>query len=83
MAIIKGPAASLPLAANGAVDEEALPAGALVSRIAVPAGQECDLPDVELSTGDYTLVCNMVEGMSGQAPHIHYAEGMYKEITVS
>jgi hypothetical protein len=83
MAIFKGTAASLPTAANGSVDEDALPAGAVIGRVAVPAGQDCDLEAVDLEPGTYTLVCNMVEGMAGQEPHIHYAEGMYKEITVS
>jgi len=81
LVVIQGVApAELPLA-DGALDEDALPDGALIGEIeAFPAGTSCNGVFV-LQPGEYTLVCNVVE--EGDDGHAHLAEGMVTTFTVS
>jgi plastocyanin len=68
--------ASLPLAADGTVDEEKLPEGAFVGEIeAFPAKQTCP-GTFELAAGSYALFCNILETEADGAKENHYANGM-------
>ena len=68
--------ASLPLAADGTVDEEKLPEGAFVGEIeAFPAGQSCT-GTFELPAGSYALFCNLLETEADGSKENHYANGM-------
>jgi hypothetical protein len=68
--------ASLPLAADGTVDEEKLPEGAFVGEIeAFPAKQTCP-GTFELAAGGYALFCNILETEADGAKENHYANGM-------
>jgi hypothetical protein len=68
--------ASLPLAADGTVDEEKLPEGAFVGEVeAFPAKQTCP-GTFELAAGSYALFCNILETKADGAKENHYANGM-------
>jgi hypothetical protein len=68
--------ASLPLAADGTVDEDKLPEGAFVGEIeAFPARQRCT-GTFELAAGGYALFCNILETEADGAKENHYANGM-------
>jgi hypothetical protein len=68
--------ASLPLAADGTVDEEKLPEGAFVGEIeAFPAKQTCP-GTFQLAAGSYALFCNILETEADGAKENHYANGM-------
>ena len=68
--------ASLPLAADGTVDEDKLPEGAFVGEIeAFPAKQRCT-GTFELAAGGYALFCNILETEADGAKENHYANGM-------
>lgn len=78
LVIIKGDFASLPKQANGAVDEKALPAGALVQpEIGLRGNQSCTL-GVNLPAGKYTFLCNISSG-----PNSHAAKGQKIDVTVA
>jgi hypothetical protein len=73
----------LPLDDEGALDEDELPAGALVGEIeAFPAGTSCN-GVFDLTPGEYTLVCNVVEEEEGGEHEAHLAEGMVTTFTVT
>ena len=68
--------AALPLAADGTVDEEKLPAGALVGEVEpFPAKQRCT-GTFELAAGRYVLFCNILETEADGSKQNHYANGM-------
>jgi hypothetical protein len=68
--------ASLPLGADGLVDEAKLPAGALVGEIeAFPGNQTCP-GTFKLAPGRYALFCNMLETEADGTKKNHYANGM-------
>jgi hypothetical protein len=68
--------ASLPLAADGTVDEERLPEGAFVGEIeSFPAKQTCS-GTFELPAGGYALFCNLLETEADGKKENHYANGM-------
>ena len=77
--VVKGVApADLPIA-DGAVDETALPDGALLGEIeAFPPGDTC-AGEFTLEAGDYTLFCNVVEE-DGTG---HVEEGMVTRLTAT
>jgi hypothetical protein len=72
----------LPLDHDGALDEAALPPGALVGEIEpFPPGEVCD-GVFTLAAGDYTLLCNVVEREDGKTEsHLH--EGMVTRLAVT
>ena len=82
LAIFAGAPATLITLANGAIDEASLAEGALLGRVAVAAGQSCDLT-VDLPKGDATLACNLVENMGKGEVHVHYALGMSQSLVVT
>ena len=68
--------ATLPLAADGTVDEEKLPEGAFIGEIeAFPAKQTCK-GTFELAAGGYALFCNLLETEADGKRENHYANGM-------
>ena len=68
--------ATLPLAADGTVDEEKLPEGAFVGEIeSFPAKQTCT-GTFELPAGGYALFCNLLETEADGRKENHYANGM-------
>jgi len=72
----------LPVA-NGAVDEAALPDGALIGEVeGFPGGQTCSRT-FELVAGDYVLFCTIVETEADGTIESHLEEGMVSEFTVS
>ncbi len=83
LVVVSGVApADLPLDPDGALDEAALPEGALIGEVeAFPGGETCD-GTFELDPGSYTLVCNLVdEAVHGHEAHL--AEGMVTEFVVA
>lgn len=81
--VVKGVSPSgLPLDADGAADEAKLPSGALLGEIeAFPSGDTCD-GTFELTAGEYTLFCNIVEEEADGKIESHLAEGMVTTLTV-
>jgi hypothetical protein len=79
--VVRGVApADLPLKKYGSLDEKKLPAGALVGEIeAFPAGTSCN-GVFDLTPGEYTLLCNVVEKEEGQ---VHLKLGMVTTFTVT
>jgi hypothetical protein len=68
--------ATLPLAADGTVDEAKLPNGAFVGEVeAFPAGQTCQ-GTFNLPAGRYALFCNILETEADGTKENHYANGM-------
>ena len=68
--------ATLPLAADGTVDEAKLPSGAFVGEVEpFPAGQTCT-GTFELPAGRYALLCNILETEADGKKENHYANGM-------
>jgi hypothetical protein len=78
LAVIKGDSYdTLPQTSNGAVDEAALPAGALLAKSdKIEAGQSGTLA-VEFEAGNYVLLCNIAVG-----PNSHAGAGQVLDITV-
>jgi hypothetical protein len=67
---------TLPLAADGTVDEEKLPEGAFVGEIEpFPANQHCT-GTFQLAAGRYALFCNILETEADGSKENHYANGM-------
>jgi hypothetical protein len=68
--------ATLPLAADGTVDEDRLPEGAFVGEVEpFPAKQRCT-GTFELAAGRYALFCNILETEADGTKENHYANGM-------
>ena len=68
---------TLPQTANGAVDEEALDAGAIIGASdRVASGETADLT-VELEPGNYVFYCNIAIG-----PNSHAGRGQVLSVTV-
>jgi len=68
--------ATLPLGADGTVDEEKLPKGAFVGEIEpFPAKQRCT-GTFQLTPGRYALFCNILETEADGTKQNHYANGM-------
>jgi hypothetical protein len=68
--------ATLPLAADGTVDEDKLPEGAFVGEIEpFPAKQHCT-GTFQLTAGRYALFCNILGTEADGTKENHYANGM-------
>jgi plastocyanin len=81
LAIAKGAPEDLPKAEDGSVDDAAIPAGDFLGEIEpFPAQSECE-GTFELTAGEYTLFCNIVEEVGGKETS-HFAEGMATGLTV-
>jgi hypothetical protein len=71
-----GDPATLPLAADGTVDEDKLPEGAFIGEIeAYPAKETC-AGTFQLAAGSYVLFCNLLETEADGTKENHYANGM-------
>ena len=81
LVVVRGVAPNdLPKKKDGSLDEKKLPEGALVGEVeAFPAGTSCN-GVFDLTPGEYTLVCNVVEEEEG---HVHLEEGMVTTFTVT
>lgn len=81
--VIKGvKPAELPTNADGELDESALPDGAVLGEVdGVTGGSTCD-GTIELTAGDYSLVCNLVDEETGKKVS-HLAMGMVTELKVT
>src|SRR4051794_20074298 len=77
--VVKGvPSADLPTSADGSVDEDRLPAGAMIGEVeAFSPGRSCSAT-FALDPGTYTLFCN-ISGEEGA----HFKLGMVTSLTVS
>jgi hypothetical protein len=73
---------SLPSAADGSVDEAALPAGALVGKLRPLAPGRACAASFKLAKGTYALFCNIVVRGSGE-PESHYRKGMVAVLDVT
>ena len=80
--IVRGTADELPLDEDGAVDEDALNADAVVAEIERLAGGAEGSATVDLQAGDYTLLCNLVH-VDGSITESHYDFGMVDDFTVT
>ena len=69
---------ALPVGEDGAVDESG-EGVAVIGRIGEFAAQSDASITVDLETGSYVLICNIVEGDALS----HYQEGMYRAFTIS
>jgi hypothetical protein len=79
LVIVRGASADLPLDDDGALEEDRLLGGALVGEIEpFPAGETCD-GTFELSPGEYTLLCNIVEEAAPDANLRHEDEEEHEE----
>jgi hypothetical protein len=73
----------LPLDSDGALDEAKLPESALVGEVEpFPAGETCR-GVFELSAGEYTLACNIVETEANGEVESHLKQGMVTAFTVT
>jgi hypothetical protein len=83
LVIVKGDSPeALPKDANGAMDEEQLPEGALIGEIEpFAAGQLCRA-NFALPAGSYLLLCNIAEEEADGTTESHFAEGMHSPFTV-
>jgi hypothetical protein len=82
--IVKGDKAeALPKDADGGLDEEKLPEGALIGEIeGFPGGQVCS-GTFNLAAGKYVLLCNIVETEPNGEKEAHFKEGMHTPFVVS
>ncbi|MFP3914900.1 MAG: hypothetical protein ACLFWM_08490 [Actinomycetota bacterium] len=72
----------LPMAEDGSFDEDALGEDAFIGELEpITSGLTCSLT-VDLTPGDYLLVCNIVEEEDGELES-HLAEGMVVPFTVT
>jgi hypothetical protein len=83
LVILHGGPNDLPTDKDGALDEKKLPGGTLVGEIEpFPAGETCD-GTFDLSPGEYTLICNVVETEENGKHESHLKEGMLSTFTVT
>jgi hypothetical protein len=83
LVILHGGPTNLPTDKDGALDEKKLPGGTLVGEIEpFPVGETCD-GTFDLSPGEYTLLCNVVETEKNGKHESHLKEGMVTTFTVT
>jgi uncharacterized cupredoxin-like copper-binding protein len=78
LVVIKGTFATLPKTSSGSVDTSALPAGAVVGEADDIASGASATLKVDLTAGDYTLVCNITGGGSS-----HASRGQVLDVSVA
>jgi uncharacterized cupredoxin-like copper-binding protein len=74
------PGTPLPTAADGSVDEAAIPAADKLGEVGNIKPKKSGTLTKTLTPGDYMLFCNLVS-TSGGTTFVHYAEGMHSEFT--
>ena len=83
LVILHGGPNNLPTDKDGALDEKKLPGGTLVGEIEpFPVGETCD-GTFDMSPGEYTLLCNIVETEENGKHESHLKEGMLTTFTVT
>jgi hypothetical protein len=82
--IVKGDKAeALPKDADGGLDEDKLPEGALIGEIeGFPPGKVCS-GVFNLAAGKYVLLCNITETEPNGEKESHFKEGMHTAFVVS
>lgn len=82
MVMVRGDAASLPLATDGSVDEDELPTSDAIGEVEeVDPKKTKSFTAKGLTPGTYTLFCNVVTTEGGTTLS-HFAEGMHTTFTV-
>jgi high-affinity iron transporter len=80
--VVRSTSTTLPVDADGAVDESQLPEGALLGELEdMESGDTATLDLKGLTPGSYVLFCNITETSGGVTEH-HYKEGMSTPFTV-
>jgi uncharacterized cupredoxin-like copper-binding protein len=72
----------LPTAADGSVDEEAIPAADRIGEVEDVKPKKTKSLTKKLKAGDYVLFCNIVDEEKDGTTVSHYAEGMHARFTV-
>jgi len=73
-------AGTLPLDADGAVNEDAIPEADFAGEIEDIAAGKTKSGEIKLEPGTYVAFCNIV--LEGTPPLNHYANGMHTVVTV-
>lgn len=73
---------ALPTDADGAVDEEQLPKGALIGEIEDIEAQSSKKVKLDLKAGTYVLFCNVTEKQDSGEIESHFAKGMHYVLNV-
>lgn len=82
LVVARGDATTLPLAADGSVDDAQLAPDVVLGAVRdVAPKKSAKLAVTQLAPGEYTLYCNIVETV-GDTELSHYAEGMFTTFTV-
>jgi uncharacterized cupredoxin-like copper-binding protein len=82
LVVVRTDGVPLPLAADGSIDEDKIPASATIGEVEDVSPKKTGTLEVkDLEPGTYTLFCNVVE-QSGTTSLAHYAEGMHTTFTV-
>jgi uncharacterized cupredoxin-like copper-binding protein len=76
------PGVPLPTAANGSVDEEAIPEADHIGEIENVKPKKTKSLTKKLAVGDYVFFCNLVDKEKDGTTVSHYAEGMYVRFSV-
>ena len=76
------PGAELPTAADGSVDEEAIPTADQIGELEDIKPKKVKSLTKTLDPADYVLFCNTVEEESDGTVQVHYAKGMHRAFTV-
>jgi hypothetical protein len=76
-------AEALPKDADGGLDEDKLPEGALIGEIeGFPSGKVCS-GVFNMAAGKYVLLCNITETEPNGEKESHFKEGMHTSLVVS
>lgn len=81
LVLVRTDGSPLPLAADGSVDEDALPEGAFIGELEDLRPKVKATLKADLVPGDYLVFCNIVEDTDGTMVN-HYGSGMSTSITV-
>ncbi|MEX2100617.1 MAG: cupredoxin domain-containing protein [Acidimicrobiia bacterium] len=82
MVVVRTDGASLPVSADGSVDEEGVSESATIGEVEDVAPKKSKVFKAKaLTPGTYTLFCNIVETTGGTLL-VHYARGMHTTFTV-
>jgi hypothetical protein len=75
------PGAELPTAADGSVDEEAIPTADQIGELENIKPKKVKSLTKTLEPADYVLFCNTVEEEPDGTVEVHYAKGMHRGFT--
>ncbi len=81
MVVAKTNGSPLRTKADGSVDEDRIPDSASIGEVEELKRHKTKILKTDLSTGTYTLFCNIVETDGTNLSH--YAQGMYTQFTVT